>query len=230
MDGVEVWPWWLWALTAMWIAAAILWQPAAKSLREQVAWISFTVALAGLVIFVVQTTPSTSEGNAPPSWLMRSSLTALLISAFAAIGLRIDRWDDWVTILALSTAATIFVQLDAPEAAVACGFPAILLLRRQPDTAAEVSGSPHRWLIGSAALVAVVITLGITRRALIEESDRRNVSRHQTVFPTRVWRQRQSSLPTTSIPVKPEWWGLAAIVALAALTRCPVAKNEERAA
>lgn len=229
MDGVEVWPWWLWALTAMWIAAALLWEPAATALREQVAWITFTVLLAGLVIFVVQTTPSTSEGNAPPSWLMRSSLTALLISAFAAIGLRIDRWEDWVTILALSTAATIFIQLDAPEAAIACGFPAILLLRRQPGESAESTGSPHRWLIGSAALVAVVITLGITRYALIVESGQRNVSRHQTAFPTREWRQRQSSLPAASIPVNPEWCWLAAIVALAALTTHSVAQAERPA-
>ena len=226
MDGGELWPWWLWALTALWIATALVWRPAAASLREQAAWTTFTVLLAGLVIFAVQMTPPTNEAATSP-WIMRLLLAGWLSASFAAIGLRHARWDHLVTIAALGGAALVFLQLHAPEATVACGFPAVLLLRRMNDEIPAAPASPHRWLTGAAALVMVVVTLGVTRHALLAESDRRHASRHHTAFPTREWRLRQSSLPATASTIKPEWWGLAAIVALAAMTGQPLARTEE---
>lgn len=226
-DGMDLWPWWLWILSALWIGALVFWQPTATTPRERWGWGALASVYAVLIVFGGRIVPATPAEVHSDSWLLWIGLLAFLGGAVASVGLRRLLWQKIAMAVTTLGAGTMLVVLQAPEAALACGVVGVALARKSAvvPVSDPVGALPRQnvWLTGLAAVVTLVVILGLVRHALIAESSRIGLSRWQTVFPTRTQVARQHAAEETSgaerdsIPM--EMWGLVAVCLLAAMTR-----------
>lgn len=226
-DGMSLWPWWLWILSVLWIGALIFWQPVGSAVRERWGWGALALVYALLIVLGGRIAPASPVDAPPDSWLLWLGLLVFLGGAVTSIGLRRPRWQQIASSATAVGAAVTFVALHTPEAALACGAMGVILARKSAvSVVPDGGGAIHPqnvWLAGIAAVVTLVVVLGVVRQALIMESTRIGPSRWQSVFPTReqvARHHRQSGDADTQKPSVPmEAWGLAAIGLLATISR-----------
>lgn len=228
MDGAGLWPWWLWALAALWVGTGLIWRPAPTAPREPIAWIAVAVMYAGLIVFVARIVPTTANAPEPIAWPVWLALVAFLISAIACVGVTHLPWQRWANGTAALFAGLLLALLHAPEAACTCGVLAWGLARTPSEATehtVEAVPKPDHWLIGLAAVVTLVVTIGLCRHALVVESANHGASRSQTAFPTRERLTRHRAVNTSPPHLSPEVWGLIVItgIALFTMVRSPLA-------
>lgn len=222
---MSLWPWWLWALCALWIGTSLAWQPAANAARERLAWTVLAVMYAGLIVFVTRITPDELSTGTDTGWMLWLALGTFLISAVTVVGWWTPRLHLGIGIATAASAGTVLAWLHAPEAAIAAVFLGIMLARTAGKTSSDPQGAVPRanqWLVGLAGVVTLVVLLGVCRHALLSESQRTGISRSQTVFPTRGFlaKERSSNPPSeqSNTVFYRESWGLIVVVVIAAAT------------
>jgi hypothetical protein len=219
-EGPGVWPWWLWTLCALWIGTSLVWRPAASARGERAAWMTLAVIYAGLIVFVARMTPPEMDAASSHVWRLWIALILFLGSAVVAVPVQSPRGQSIAWGLTALSASTVLLLLHAPEAAViAIGF-GVLLLRTVGLTAPDPEGAvvaQNQWLVGTVAVVTLVMAIGLTRHALIVESTRAGLSHTRTVFPSRtqITRQRTESSAVTMMNWEIGGLALMAVVAFA---------------
>ncbi len=229
-DGLSLWPWWLWILSALWIGALLFWQTSDTVLRERWGWGALALVYAVLILLGGRMVPTSSAPALPTAWVLWCGLLVFLLNAVTSIGLRTPRWQQIASGMAALGAGITLAALQAPEAALACGVAGVAMARHsaaitiwQPDGAVP---RHNQWLAGLAAVVTLVVMIGLVRHALIVEATRIGPSRWQTVFPTpaQTIRHDDSDPQRRSLPM--EMWGLAIVVVIAAATRSVTPREE----
>lgn len=233
VEGLSLWPWWLWTLSALWIGALLFWQPSGTVGRERWGWGAFALVYAILILFGGRIAPASPTETARDSWLLWLGMLMFLIGSVASVGLRTPWWQQIACAVTTLGAGVSLAVLQAPEAALACGVIGMMMARKSAVVAVfDPQGALPRqnhWLAGGAAVVTLVAIIGLVRYALIVESSRIGPSRWQTVFPTPAQVAKYASdseKDRNPLPVPLELWGLVALAALAAFSRTGAQKNE----
>lgn len=223
-DGFSPWPWWLWTLSALWIGAVLFWQPTAAATRERWGWGVFALVYAGLILFGGRLVPTNAPPSPSSSWLLWGGLVLFFLSAVTTIGLQTPRWQQFASGATALGAGLTLALLQAPEAALACGVAGVALVRASAVApiwpSADALPRQNQGLAGIAAVVTLVVMIGLIRHALLVEATHIGPSRWQTVFPTTAQTDRHRAAvqgSTDGLPL--ETWGLALIAWLAMVTR-----------
>ncbi|MDP1798327.1 MAG: hypothetical protein Q8K78_12625 [Planctomycetaceae bacterium] len=231
-EDPSLWPWWLWTLSALWVGALLFWQPAGTASRERWGWGSLAIVYAMLLVLGGRIAPAVPAETPRDSWFLWLGLFVFLIGAVTSIGLRTLRWQQVASVATPLGAGIALAALEAPEAALGCGILGVAMARRSAAAPAfDPDGALPRqnhWLAGFAAVVTLVMVIGLVRHALIVESSRIGPSRWQTLFPTPAQTARHTVDADHAAhrePIPVGLWGLVAMGSLAAFVRAASLKR-----
>lgn len=233
-DGLSLWPWWLWTLSGLWIGALLFWQTTDTIPQERWGWGALALVYAGLILIGGRMVPAMAAAPAPVAWLLWCGILVFLFGAVTTVGLQKPRWQQFASGATALGAGITLAALQSPEAALACGVAGVAMARKSAVVSvwqpAEAIPRPNQWLAGLAAVVTLVVMLGLIRHALLVEAAHTGPSRWQTVFPTHAQTARHRAVADESDQEAHshlgELWGLALVVAIAIFTRSAIPPKE----